>query len=104
MLRIKSEILRRRQRRRMALQTEGDRRRHIAELFVLLIALITLHIGALVMFEKMAVDDAAWLTLTTVTTVGSLETANCVSIRGEATRSPLKPNRLPISSALRSES
>lgn len=70
MLRIKSEILRRRQRRRMALQTEGDRRRHIAELFVLLIVLITLHIAALVVFERMAVDDAAWLTLTTVTTVG----------------------------------
>jgi voltage-gated potassium channel len=70
MLKIKSEILRRRQRRRLSIQSADVRRRHIAELFLLLLILISVHIGALVYFEGLGVQDAAWLTMTTVTTVG----------------------------------
>lgn len=70
MLRIKSEIMRRSQRRQMSAQTAPERRRHIGDLFLGLIALVILNILALIWFEEMSPGDAAWLTLTTVTTVG----------------------------------
>lgn len=70
MIRIKSEILRRRQRRRMSLQTGAERRRHIVDLFLGLFLLVSLNIAAMMWFERMPLDDAAWLTLSTVTTVG----------------------------------
>lgn len=54
----------------MALQSSTARRRHIAELFLLLIFLISVHVVALMHFEGFSAGDAAWLTLTTVTTVG----------------------------------
>ena len=70
MLRIKSEVLRRRQRRRMALQSHGERRRHILDLFLLLSLLILVHASAMYWFEGLPIGDAFWLTVTTVTTVG----------------------------------
>ena len=71
MLRIISgKIFRRRQRRRMALQTNSERRRHIADLFLGLFLLLSLNVLAMMWFEQLPLPDAIWLTFTTVTTVG----------------------------------
>ncbi|MEM7279983.1 MAG: ion channel [Pseudomonadota bacterium] len=70
MLRVKSEIIRRAQRRHMAAQTQSERRRHILDLFLLLILLLLVNVAVLMWFEGFSFADAAWLTLTTVTTVG----------------------------------
>ncbi len=70
MLRIKSEVLRRRQRRRFSLQTNEQRRRHIVDLFLVLFLLLSLNTAAMMYFEQLSLTDAVWLTFTTVTTVG----------------------------------
>ena len=62
--------MRRRQHRRYRSETDTRRRRHIIELFVILLLLLTINAMAMVVFEGMAIKDAAWLTLTAVTTVG----------------------------------
>ncbi|MFT5703770.1 MAG: voltage-gated potassium channel [Rickettsiales bacterium] len=50
------------------------------KLLVLLFAILTLHVVAMIMFEGLATDDAIWLTMTSATTVGygdfSAKTAN----------------------------
>jgi voltage-gated potassium channel len=69
-IRLKSEIVKRAQRRHMAAQTNSERRRHIIDLFLLLIIALLINIGVLIAFEGLSFSDAAWLTLTTVTTVG----------------------------------
>ncbi len=66
MMGIKSGLLRRRFRWQMG----NERRRHIMLLFLLLIGLILLHMALMMATEGLALGDAAWLTLTTVTTVG----------------------------------
>ena len=70
MLRVKPDILMRRQRRRMALQTLKERRRHILELFFMLLLLVSLNVVAMIWFEGLSPGDAVWLTFTTITTVG----------------------------------
>ena len=70
MIKLRSEIFRRRQKRRMSLKTVRERRRHIAELFALLLLLISTHVGAMMWFEGLNAEDATWLTLSTITTVG----------------------------------
>lgn len=70
MLRLKSEVLMRGQRRRLSLYSGEERRRHILHLFLVLFVLLSLNVTAMVWFEGLAVLDAVWLTFTTVTTVG----------------------------------
>jgi len=70
MLKIKSEVLRRRHRRRLYLQSNDERRRHIFDLFFALFALLSLNVAAMMWFEQLTLPDAIWLTFTTVTTVG----------------------------------
>ncbi len=70
MLRLKSEILRRRQQQRFRTETDRARRRHIFELFVILSCLIVANIIAMLVFEDLGLEDATWLTLTSITTVG----------------------------------
>ena len=70
MLRIKSELLRRSQRRRLRFQTNVGRKRHIVELFLMLLFLIALNTIALMFFEDLSLADAIWFTMTTVSTVG----------------------------------
>ncbi len=66
MIGIKSELLK----RRFRLQTGIERRRHMLELCLVLIGLLLLHIVLMMATEGLPPGDAAWLTLTTVTTVG----------------------------------
>ena len=69
MLRIKSEL----QRRRHALlpsKTASERHRKIVGLLVLLLALATLNVLGMMYFEGLSISDAIWLTMTTITTVG----------------------------------
>ncbi len=70
MLRLKSEVLMRRQRRRLHAQTNDERRRHIVDLFLVLFVLLSLNVVAMMWFEQLSLPDAVWLTFTTVTTVG----------------------------------
>ena len=70
MIRIKSEVLRRRKERRFRSQTDRAHRRHILELFLLFCLLILVNVGAMMVLEGHRLEDALWLTLTTVTTVG----------------------------------
>ena len=70
LLKIKSELLGRRRQERFRSLTDIARRRHILELFVIFSLLMVANIGAMMYFEGYALEDAAWLTLTTVTRVG----------------------------------
>ena len=70
LLKIKSELLGRRRQERFRSLTDIARRRHMLELFVIFSLLMVANIGAMMYFEGYALEDAAWLTLTTVTRVG----------------------------------
>ena len=70
MLRIKSEIWRRRRHRWYSAKTSNDRRSKIAQLFVLLLGLAMANVLAMMVFEDLSLEDAIWLTMTTMTTVG----------------------------------
>ena len=73
MFRIKSEIWRRRRRRRhrwYGEQTRHDRRKKLTELFLVLVGLAAANVIAMIVFEGLSVGDAIWLTMTTITTVG----------------------------------
>ncbi len=50
--------------------TQPGLKSHLAKSIVYLTCLLILHSVTMVLFERMTVADAAWLTLTTVTTVG----------------------------------
>ena len=67
MIAIKSVLFKRRFRWQISY---GRRRRHIAGLFLVLIFLMLVHTVLMVLLEGLSLGDAAWLTLTTVTTVG----------------------------------
>ncbi len=60
----------RRRRPRFASRAEEVGPKAVAALFVYLVIIIVLHIAAMMGFEGLSIGDAAWLTVTTVTTVG----------------------------------
>ncbi len=60
----------RRRRPRFASRTGDDGPKAVLVLFVYLLAIIVFHIAAMMGFEGLSLGDAAWLTVTTVTTVG----------------------------------
>jgi len=70
MLKIKSEIRRRRRHRWYSAQTSNDRRRKITQLFMVLASLVLANIAAMMVFEGLSFWDSLWLTMTTMTTVG----------------------------------
>ncbi len=70
MIRIKSEIWRRRRYRYYSAQTRHDRRVKIFQLFLVLVCLCAANVVAMVQFEDLSIGDAVWLTMTTMTTVG----------------------------------
>ncbi len=51
-------------------QTRGAARTRLLSLFLILLALLVMHIIAMVLIEPLNVWEATWLTLTTITTVG----------------------------------
>lgn len=69
MLRIKSDLLRRR-REISANQTPADRRRKIFILIGILSLLASFNVVGMMIFEGLSLADAIWLTTTTMTTVG----------------------------------
>ena len=79
MLRIRTEFWRRQRARWGTLNTSVDRKRKMMELFLILVGVAGANIIAMMVFEKLELSDAIWLTLTTMTTVGygdmSAETA-----------------------------
>ena len=70
MLKIKNEIWRRRRHRWYSAQTSNDRRIQIIRLFAVLLGLVGANVSAMMFFEKLSLEDAIWLTMTTITTVG----------------------------------
>ncbi|MDA0789177.1 MAG: potassium channel family protein [Proteobacteria bacterium] len=70
MIRIKSEIWRRRRYRYYSAQTRHDRRAKIFQLFLVLLGLGAANVIAMIQFEGLGPADAIWLTMTTMTTVG----------------------------------
>ena len=70
MLKIKNEIWRRRRHRWYSAQTSNDRRIQIIRLFAVLLGLVVANVSAMMFFEKLSLEDAIWLTMTTITTVG----------------------------------
>ena len=70
MLPIKPYFWRRRRFEWYSYQTHQDRRRQIARLMLLLLAVALTHVIAMMVFEDLGLADAIWLTLTTMTTVG----------------------------------
>ena len=70
MLKIKNEIWRRRRHRWYSAQTSNDRRIQIFRLFAVLLGLVVANVSAMMFFEKLSLEDAIWLTMTTITTVG----------------------------------
>ncbi len=70
MLRIRSEIWRRRRHRWYSTQTRHDRRGKIAQLLLVLTSLAAANVVAMMVFEGLSLNDSIWLTMTTMTTVG----------------------------------
>jgi len=64
------EIIAKHKRHHLFPRLEVDNRSRIYTLLAYLLAIISLHILAMVVFEQLPIDDAIWLTLTTITTVG----------------------------------
>ncbi|UZE95766.1 potassium channel protein [Alkalimarinus alittae] len=56
--------------RRAIYQTDWQLKKRIQRLFLILFCLLLLHVFAMVTLESMSLQQAAWLTLTTITTVG----------------------------------
>ena len=56
--------------RRAIYQTDWQLKKRIRRLFLVLLGLLLLHIGAMLVLEGMTFQQAFWLTLTTLTTVG----------------------------------
>ena len=56
--------------RRAVYQTDWQLKKRIQRLFLFLLGLLLLHIGAMLVLEGMTFQQAFWLTLTTITTVG----------------------------------
>jgi len=56
--------------RRAIYQTDWQLKKRIQRLFLILLGLLLLHTGAMVILEGMSFQQAFWLTLTTLTTVG----------------------------------
>lgn len=56
--------------RRAIYQTDWQIKKRIKRLFIILFCLLALHVSAMVTLESMTLQQAAWLTLTTITTVG----------------------------------
>ena len=69
MLRIKSDLQRRR-RAGVSSQTPSERHRKMLVLLILMSGLASLNVIGMMYFEALSLDDAVWLTLTTITTVG----------------------------------
>ncbi len=70
MLKISQRIWRRRRHERYIDLTGTDRKRKIAELFVVLIILAFVHLISMMLLEGFSFEDAIWFTMTTITTVG----------------------------------
>lgn len=56
--------------RRAIYQTDWQLKQRIQRLFYILLALLLLHISAMMLLEEMTFQQSLWLTLTTLTTVG----------------------------------
>tara|TARA_R110000772_G_scaffold170081_2_gene281980 strand:+ start:712 stop:1815 length:1104 start_codon:yes stop_codon:yes gene_type:complete len=70
MLHTSSHIYRKHKKAWYGKQTQGAARTRLLTLVLILIALICLHVGAMVILESLNFWEALWLTLTTITTVG----------------------------------
>ena len=70
MLKIRNEIWRRRRHHWYSAQTSNDRRSQIIKLFLVLLGLVLANVAAMMCFEKLSFEDAIWLTMTTIATVG----------------------------------
>jgi len=70
MLRIKSDLWRRRRREQFSFQTTDRRKEKIVSLFKLLLSLAAANVVAMIWFENLSLIDSVWLTMTTITTVG----------------------------------
>ena len=83
MLRIKTDLLRRR-RELSASQSPSDRKRKILYLMGFLVLLASCNTIGMMFFEGLSLSDAIWLTMTTMTTVGYGDYA-AQSVGGRAT-------------------
>lgn len=70
MLRLKTELLRRRRETELNYMLPSERRRKMRNLGIALLGLAIVHSVGMVVFESLTPWDAVWLTLTTITTVG----------------------------------
>ncbi len=70
MVRLKTNLLRRRKERPVHILLPGERQRKIRNLLLTLLVLAIVHTLGMVYFESLSPWDATWLTLTTITTVG----------------------------------
>tara|TARA_R110002072_G_scaffold1598_6_gene13587 strand:- start:2823 stop:3923 length:1101 start_codon:yes stop_codon:yes gene_type:complete len=70
MLRIKSEMLRRRRHEISSMMSRSDRSRKLIELLSILFLLAAANVVGMMYFESLNLSDAVWLTMTTITTVG----------------------------------
>ena len=70
MIKLRSDFWRRRRHQQYSHASTTDRKRKLFELLVLLAGLGILHMIAMRVFEGLSWGDAAWLTMTTMTTVG----------------------------------
>jgi len=70
MLRIKTDRLRRRRYDQYRFLSTDRRKEKILSLLNLLLALISLNVIAMMVFEDLSLVDSIWLTMTTITTVG----------------------------------
>ena len=70
MLRIKTDRFRRRRYDQYRFLSTDRRKEKILSLLNLLLALISLNVIAMMVFEDLSLVDSIWLTMTTITTVG----------------------------------
>jgi len=70
MLRLFSPLLKDDHKLWMRMQTAESIRGRVVRLLMMLISIIIVHSIAMILFEGLALSDALWLTMTTVTTVG----------------------------------